>query len=863
MKKITIVAWFLVLIPVVVSAAIIHVPGDQPTIQDGIDVVDNGDTVIVADGNYEGEGNGDISLKGKAITVMSANGPDNCIITCYNGYFVVYHAFIFTSGENSSTIVQGFKIQGTYCESGDGGAIYCIDSSPIIRNCIINFSDMHSCNGGAVYCENSNLLIENTTIQHSKAGHGAGIFCSDESDVTVQNSILKWNQSRYYGGAIYCKDTSTVTIQNCEIRGNSAGTIGGGICCDDESSVIITSSIIASNTTSGPGGGIWLSGSNGSSIGGSLETIVQFENNSGAPGAHIYCCEIPEVPVSALFNSFTGCLGSHFYICPVTAFDLEGSEDSIAPIGQDVYVSLFGSNENDGLTPDTPFKTIHFALSRVLGDRENPVAVHLSSGSYSTTHLAMPQYVSLLGDPQDKTSLYTERGILSHFNEFVTIQNIHLENTSAFGINCFQSHHHTIQDCTITNSSSGLICQGTDFIIRNCEVRDNMSLGIRLETGSNINIISSQVSGNKHKGILCYENSEIAICNSLIMNNTSGDYHGAGIEIRRECDYSIVNCKIMDNYLSSGTYSGNWQGAGIYIGSYSQGLIANCTISGNEGVTYEGLVSGGGIYYASNTTGSLINCTIARNTLSGTNGLLHGGGIYFEQPNYLLTQNCIVWGNSPNQIYGDSVVIYSNIGNGYPGEGNIDASPIFLEGPNGYYFLSQYIAGQPLTSPCVNTGYGLASNFCFDTPDEKICLGDRSTSRDFTPDTGRVDMGAHYEVDSEIPQVLLNLNASFYRAGDLFSLDVTTRNPGLVIEDAHLYIILDCYGEFRFWPSWETTPDFATVTIPENSVDTENILNFIWPDNAGGGTRLYFWCGLWKNDGFVATMDLVGFSYAM
>ena len=36
---------------------IIHVPGDQPTIQAGIDAAEDGDIVLVADDTYTGDGN--------------------------------------------------------------------------------------------------------------------------------------------------------------------------------------------------------------------------------------------------------------------------------------------------------------------------------------------------------------------------------------------------------------------------------------------------------------------------------------------------------------------------------------------------------------------------------------------------------------------------------------------------------------------------------------------------------------------------------------------------------------------------------------------------------------------------------------
>src|SRR5271168_3437186 len=49
------------------AQATIHVPGDQPSIQAGIDASSNGDVVLVAPGTY----NENIDFKGKAITVTS------------------------------------------------------------------------------------------------------------------------------------------------------------------------------------------------------------------------------------------------------------------------------------------------------------------------------------------------------------------------------------------------------------------------------------------------------------------------------------------------------------------------------------------------------------------------------------------------------------------------------------------------------------------------------------------------------------------------------------------------------------------------------------------------------------------------
>jgi len=62
------------------SAAELHVPADHSTIQEAIDAAVDGDIIIIADDTYTGPDNKNLDFAGRAITLMSENGPNNCML---------------------------------------------------------------------------------------------------------------------------------------------------------------------------------------------------------------------------------------------------------------------------------------------------------------------------------------------------------------------------------------------------------------------------------------------------------------------------------------------------------------------------------------------------------------------------------------------------------------------------------------------------------------------------------------------------------------------------------------------------------------------------------------------------------------
>jgi hypothetical protein len=211
----------------------LYVPADFSTIQAAIDNANNGDTIIVDDGIYTGNGNCDIDFRGKAITVCSENGPENCIIDCNGTEGKLHTGFIFRSGEDVNAVLDGFTIINGYAMQGGGiscgvGMFINNSSNPTISNCSI-IGNSSERDGGGVFCSRSSPVISNCTISGNKSkGSGGGICCIEQSNPTISNCSIIDNSSERDGGGIACLSSSP-TITNCIISANKSKHYGGGM----------------------------------------------------------------------------------------------------------------------------------------------------------------------------------------------------------------------------------------------------------------------------------------------------------------------------------------------------------------------------------------------------------------------------------------------------------------------------------------------------------------------------------------------------------------------------------------------------------------------------------------------------------
>ncbi len=93
--------------------------GDYSTIQAAVDATSSGDTVELTDGTYTGEGNRNITYKGKAITVCSQSGdPETCIINVQGVEGSDNNGFRFISGESEASVLKGVTIKNGNASAG-------------------------------------------------------------------------------------------------------------------------------------------------------------------------------------------------------------------------------------------------------------------------------------------------------------------------------------------------------------------------------------------------------------------------------------------------------------------------------------------------------------------------------------------------------------------------------------------------------------------------------------------------------------------------------------------------------------------------------------------------------------------------
>lgn len=248
----------------------------------------------------------------------------------------------------------------------------------------------------------------------------------------------------------------------------------------------------------------------------------------------------------------------------------------------------------------------------------------------------------------------------------------------------------------------GVYCGSAAAVIKNCSIVSNTIRGGdggQVENPYGFDGERGMVFG----GGVC---GEITISDSIISSNYilpgTGEVmvpKSGGGGICCTASSSIVNCLISDNSATSAFFS-----TGIHlIFDDNHSIIKGCTISNNMADYYPPP-------YAVDDADNLY-------TVSAT------------------ITDSIIWGHGGRDVSGVCSVTYSCTEQNVSGTGNIHDDPLFVTGPQGYYYLSQIAAGQAVDSACVDAGSDTAAYLGMDI---------FTTRTDEVGDKGCVDMGYHY-----------------------------------------------------------------------------------------------------------------------
>jgi parallel beta-helix repeat protein len=732
----------------IVVAAEKHVPNQYPTIQAAINAASDGDTVLVANGTYYEN----ITLK-DGVQVRGA-GAD---VTTIDGGRA--GSVVTAIGVGPDTVLDGFTI--TNGGGSSGGGIYLEGGSPVITNNVVtqNRLGYSGSSGGGIYAYFSSATITHNTISNNSAEDGGGIYVTNWPSSSGPMPDIEYNNiygnNSFAGGGIYLQ-ISSPTVRGNTIAANTASA-GGGIAANHSSSLIANNIIVSNSAGKYGGGGIWATNNSSPVI--VSNTVV--DNTASGPGTGI-----------AVDNQFslniTNCIvwGNGLYNCTATYSDIEGGYTGEGNINTDpLFVDAAGGNlhlqhgspcinaGNPNYVPG-PYETDIDGDPRIIGLRIDMGADEVDTKllvptEYGTIQAAIDASVNgntVIVAPGTYTG--TGNRDIDFLGKAITVRSTDPNDPNIVAA--------TIIDCQGTKKSPH-----RGFYFHNNEAANSVVAGFTIKNGN----------ATDGGGIYCYESSP-TITNCTFSSNLAT--HGAGVKNTLYSNPTLTNCTFSGNSAANGggmfnywsyptvtncAFSGNSAnyGGGMLNNFYSRPTITNCTFSGNL-ADYDG----GGMYNNASSSPTVTNCTFSGNsayygggmdnsysssptmtncTFSGNSANYGGGMINSFAGTSPTIANCILWGNTAtygsqirNNASGTTTVSFSDVQGGWPGQGNINADPLFVNAAAGDLHLLP-------DSPCINAG------------DPAFVAGPDETDIDGEPRVmlNRVDMGADefnpFEID--------------------------------------------------------------------------------------------------------------------
>jgi hypothetical protein len=364
-------------------ANIINVPVDIDSIQGGINLSVNGDTVLVQPGTYVEN----INFNGKNIVVGSLTlitGDTSYISQTVidgnqNGSVVKIE-----NGEDSTAVLCGFTVtNGIVRDNNDGAGIHIMNSSPVISNILIIYNSVNngtnnmSGGGGGIFLNNSRTIISDTQISSNSAygfdiwsyfcwGEGGGILCLNSyltltnvkitnnisangagiscfnSDIFLTDVIISENSvpvlecGNTSGGGIVLYN-SNATLLNVIISENEGGDHrGGGGIKSIDSNIILTNVVIKDNSANRGGGIDWAAAKDSNDYKLLLSNVTIKNNTARVQGGGIICSDLL---ARIIFDNNNRC-NIYNNTAPGIGNDIHAHSDSIISVVVDTFTVL-------------------------------------------------------------------------------------------------------------------------------------------------------------------------------------------------------------------------------------------------------------------------------------------------------------------------------------------------------------------------------------------------------------------------------------------------------------------------------------------------------------------------------------------
>jgi predicted outer membrane repeat protein len=597
---------------------------------------------------------------------------------------------------------------------------------------------------------------------------------------------VKNNASRGIGA-----DNSTVSLTNCLVERN----LSGGITAYGNSQLNLSGTTIRNNESSYTGGGISL---NGSMAWFDPENRCNIYNNNADYGMDIAAVYMQDY-IYLYLDTFSVMLPTDLYIYSLDYIYPDILHGRNQQVTADLYFSPQGFDENSGLTPEEPLKSISRGIRMFLPCYGTQHTFHLAPGEYSEENtgenmpLFLPGYLTLAGSGKESTviqEINEEYMVMMLNRSRDTIRDLTLEgiNRSSYGIRIENSSLH-LENVDITNNDHGLSALGSCTLTTDSVTVSNNDCG--LATYDAQVSLKNLVIKNNHCGVYT-DDGKVFMENILVQENTVGittysgtatlknlELEGNGLGLDAEnTTLNMLHCEVSGNG-SEGTAGGSLRNSnGLFVGNTWKDHHTNS--------------SGGGIHMFSCNNITFINDHFEDNTTER-----YGGGVYCEGSNPFFA-GCRFNGNMAASGGGIYCEGSNPVFAGCRFNGNMAASG------GGIYFWNNsglYLVGCLVENNMAEFGGGIYDN-------RETGYLSNTTIRNNHADQGggiyyaNTSMNEGYTWD-DLSRCNIYLNSARFQGHDLYSYSTSLVHP-VVIDSFTVSIPTDDFA----WHTYNFSLDF-------------------------------------------------------